>query len=129
MKMIRCFDAMLFLAGQAELAAPADARGEADADQHAHIDIGRLVVNTWTERDDTSNSFVAADVWEFDVYNGSAGGGCCGSAGGVEVWEWLLSGREEIRTKGSTYHFGTLLCIAPSPGLHYVRVLGPDNHL
>jgi hypothetical protein len=59
MQMIRALSTMLFLARQAELAAPTDSTGEAHADQTTDFDV---VGAAGPDGDDAPDTFVAADV-------------------------------------------------------------------
>jgi hypothetical protein len=98
----------------------------------------------WAEGNDSAYSFMAADVWEFDLCNWGSVWACCCSLFCVEVcregllsmWEWIdiaLNFHEECEVEhgalGKTYHSGKRRCITPLLGLHLVLVLVRDNLL
>lgn len=82
MQMIRALSTMLFLARQAELAASTDSTGEAHADQTADFDV---VGAARSDGDDAPDTFVAADVREFDFCDGCSVAVHCSPGLGVEV--------------------------------------------
>lgn len=76
MQVIRLLRTMLLLASQTELASSTDPARESDSDECAEFD----VVAAWAECDDAPDTFVAADVGEFDgCYRFAVStGGCAG---------------------------------------------------
>ena len=81
--------AVLLPASETRIAAPTDARAEANADEGAEADGWVVLGEAGPEGDDAGDAFVAADVGEFDgCYGRTVGAGCC-AGGGVEVWLML----------------------------------------
>lgn len=79
-------ETVLFLTGKAPFAAAADAAGESDADELA--DVSCVWGDVGSEGDDARDTFVAADVGEFDVGDGGAFVGGGGALFGMEIcWE------------------------------------------
>jgi len=74
---------MLLLLGKTVLAAPADARGAADADELADVDGG--IGDVGTEGDDAGDAFVAVDVGELYGGDGVVVGAAGGAGFSVEV--------------------------------------------
>lgn len=73
----------------------------------------------WTKGDDSAYSFVAADVWEFDLCNWGSVWACCCSLFCVEicregllsVWEWIdidLNYMKNMRWNGALGRLTTL---------------------
>lgn len=77
--------AVLLLAGEAVLAAVADAGGEAYADEAAGADVVVDGLDGGAEGDDARDAFVAADMGELDLCDRGAGGAGGGAFGCVEV--------------------------------------------
>ena len=63
-QMVRASGAVLLGAGEAKLAPPADAAGEADAHETAHLDVR---VDAGTQRNNASDALVSADMGQLDV--------------------------------------------------------------
>lgn len=82
-KMIRALSAVLLCTSQTEFASSTDSTQETDSDQaaefHAFAAVG-------TEFDDTTDTFVATDVWEFDVCDGGSSGTCGGAGFSMQVY-------------------------------------------
>lgn len=82
MQMIGTLNTMLFLTSQAELAAPTNSTSKSHADQTADL---YVVGAAGPDGNDAPDTFVAADVWEFDFCNGRSVTAHCFAEFGVEV--------------------------------------------
>jgi hypothetical protein len=81
-QMVRALHAVLLCSSKTELASATDTTRESDAHQPADVQIR---ATAWTQGDDAADTFVAADVGEFDLRDGVAVWAGCGAVFGVEV--------------------------------------------
>jgi hypothetical protein len=84
MQMIRTSNAVLLGASKTELAPPTDPAREPDADQPTHFQSGTML-DIRAKRDNSADSFVAADVGELDLCYGVTVWSGRGAGFGVQV--------------------------------------------
>jgi hypothetical protein len=125
MQMIRALDAVLFRSRKTKLATPAYPAGKPYADIASHSNI---VIYTRSELDDPANTFVAANVREFDLRYGLAIRSSSDSGLGMEVLSHVSVSIPLALWHEVPHHFDRLRCTGLLLGLHCVLALGPDIH-